>query len=217
MTPFQLGALIVFLALIRGFIFLRLRKQSSVLSEQPEAAASLERRFKGINETLDSIIIAGITALLLINFVVQTFYIPSSSMEPTLKIRDFILVNKFIYRFHPPASGDIMVFIPPAEAHADGKDYIKRVIGVGGDTLKAKDGRIFRNGKALDEPYVADRDFGDFGEVKVPSESFFVMGDNRNNSEDSRFWGFVPRRNVIGKAFVIFWPLWPDFRARILR
>lgn len=218
MSPYQLGAIIVVLAIIRGLIFLRQRSQKLKLAEQPEAAARIDGKFKGLNETLDSIIIAGVTALLLINFVIQTFYIPSSSMEPTLQIRDFILVNKFIYRFHPPARGDIMVFIPPAEAHADGKDYIKRIIGVGGDTVKVESGKVYRNGKALDEPYIAESIFGDFPEVKVPEDCFFAMGDNRNNSEDSRFWGFVPRKNVIGKAFVIFWPLLPNnFRARVLR
>jgi len=217
LTPVQLGILIAIFIFVRLYLHFNLKRKKRELAAEPAVAKNLERRFRGLNETLDSIIIAGITALFLINFVVQTFYIPSGSMEPTLKIKDFILVNKFIYRFHPPQRKDIIVFHPPPAANANGKDYIKRVIAIGGDTIEVKDGKVYLNGKILNEPYIAEPPWREFESFKVPENSLFVMGDNRNNSEDSRFWGVVPLENVIGKAFVVLWPIFPECRAKILR
>jgi len=164
-------------------------------------------------EYLDSFIVAGVTALFLISFVVQSFYIPSGSMEPTLQIRDYILVNKFIFRFREPRRGDIVVFHPPPRASADNKDFIKRVIAVEGDTLAIRDGVVYLNRKPLHEPYLYDRPSNDFGPATVPAGHLFMMGDHRNNSDDSRSWGFLPRRNVVGKAEFIFFPV---NRAQIL-
>ncbi|HPZ07453.1 MAG TPA: signal peptidase I [Candidatus Eremiobacteraeota bacterium] len=159
-----------------------------------------------INEYLDAIIIAGLTALFLISYIIRTFYIPSSSMRPTLVPNDYILVNEFIYRFYEPQRGDIIVFKPPTKK--DAPDYIKRVIGMENETLEVKDGKVFINGVPLKEDYIPPEQAPDYeyGPKKIPEGNLFVMGDNRNNSEDSHAWGFLPKKNIVGKAFIIFWP-----------
>jgi signal peptidase I len=159
-----------------------------------------------INEYLDAIIIAGLTALFLISYIVRTFYIPSSSMKPTLLPYDYILVNEFIYRFTEPKRKDIIVFKPPNRKNAP--DYIKRVIGLENEILEVKDGKVFINGNPIEEPYIPDdqKPSYQWGPQKIPEGNLFVMGDNRNNSEDSHAWGFLPKKNIVGNAFVIFWP-----------
>ncbi len=151
-----------------------------------------------------SIIIALVLSLLIIIFIVQAFYIPSGSMRPTMEIRDRILVNKFIYRFIEPRAQDIIVFKYPVQPQ---RKFIKRIIGVGGDTVEIRDGHVYVNDRLLEEDYTLTQGYGDYGPIEVPADNYFVLGDNRNNSEDSRFWGFVPRENVVGKAMLIFWPL----------
>ncbi len=165
-----------------------------------------EEKKKSIIENIDSVILAGVTALIIITFVIRTFYIPSSSMVPTLKINDFIIVNKFVYSFYNPARHDIVVFHPPAEAQAEGKDFIKRIVAVGGDTVEIKSGVLFVNDVAQDEPYILEPILYDMDRQTVPKDSYFVMGDNRNNSADSHVWGFLPRKNLVGKAVIIIFP-----------
>src|SRR5919202_6445715 len=138
-------------------------------------------------------------------FVVEAFYIPSESMVPTLEISDRVFVNKFIYRFHEPERGDIVVF---RSAEGGEEDLIKRVVGVPGDQVEVRDGALFVNGERQEEPYV-NREFPDdsfYGPTTVPQGKVFVMGDNRSNSRDSRFFGPLPIENIEGEAFVIFWP-----------
>ncbi len=172
---------------------------------------------KTLLEYMDSVIIAGVTALVLITYVVRSFYIPSGSMEDTLQIDDMILVNEVVYRFYKPARGDIVVFHPPEKAHSEGKDYIKRVVAVEGETIQVKDDVVFINGRQLHEPYkLLKRDTPAIDEppITVPAGKVFVMGDNRHNSADSREWDFLPEENIIGKAFLIFYPL---TRVRVLQ
>ncbi|TDX51960.1 signal peptidase I [Orenia marismortui] len=157
-----------------------------------------------LKEYLQSILIALVISFLIITFVVQAFYIPSGSMRPTLKPGDRIFANKFIYRFREPQRQEIIVFKYPVDPS---RRFIKRLIGLPGDRVKIIEGRVYVNGKALEEDYTLEKSYSDFPEVKVPENHYFMLGDNRNNSEDSRFWGFVPRENIVGKAFVIFWPL----------
>lgn len=169
-------------------------------------------------EFLDSAIVALALVFLIIKpFIVQAFWIPSDSMLPTLHRNDRILVNKFIYRFREPRRGDVIVFRAPEaalRASFDGdhgeKDFIKRVIGLPGDEIKIRDRTVYVNGEELIEPYISDEPPYDFprgrGTYKVPKDSLFVMGDNRPNSNDSHIWGPLPRDEVLGKAFVIFWP-----------
>lgn len=148
-------------------------------------------------------------ALLLRTFVVQSFYIPSTSMTPTLKVGDRVLVNKLAYRFGDPGRGDIIVFeAPPGEGNGKIKDLIKRVVGLPGETIEGREGRIYIDGEALDEnwlpPGVQSRTFGP---VEVPEDRYWVLGDNRFDSRDSTFFKSIPRSSIIGKAFVRIWPL----------
>jgi signal peptidase I len=176
-----------------------------------------------IREYAEAIIIAILIAAFIRTFVVQAFKIPSGSMKPTLEIGDHILVNKFSYGIKipylrttmipigQPQRGDIAVFIYPEDKT---KDFIKRVIAVGGDTVEIRSKKVFINGAPMEDPYgvhVEDiiypkslqrRD--NLGPIKVPEGTLFVMGDNRDQSYDSRFWGFVKLEDVIGKAFIIY-------------
>jgi signal peptidase I len=157
-----------------------------------------------IVETLDACLFAAILSLVIITFVVQAFYIPSGSMEPTLMIDDRILVAKFVYRFESPHRGDVIVFRYPLNPQ---RDFVKRVIGLPGDHVQLRNGVVYVDGRALSEKgYTIKPDYGNYGPVAVPAGDYFVLGDNRNNSEDSRFFGYVPRANIIGKAVFIYWP-----------
>jgi signal peptidase I len=141
-------------------------------------------------------------------FVVEAFWIPSKSMIPTLEVGDRVLVNKFIYRFHPPERHDIIVF-KSFEGSTEGgqEDLIKRVVGLPGDEISVQDGALFVNGERQEEPYVNKQksDTSSFGPAAVPEGEVFVMGDNRANSLDSRFIGPVPFEDIEGEAFMIFW------------
>jgi signal peptidase I len=140
-------------------------------------------------------------------FVVEAFYIPSESMVPTLRIGDRVLVNKFIYRFAQPARGDIIVF---ESVEGGGEDLIKRVVGVPGDKISVRGGRLLVNGEPQREPYVYKKypDRSSSAPTTVPEDHVFVMGDNRANSRDSRYFGTVPEKKIEGEAFLRFWP--PD-------
>ncbi|HZB83275.1 MAG TPA: signal peptidase I [Rubrobacteraceae bacterium] len=138
-------------------------------------------------------------------FVMEAFYIPSESMVPTFEVGDRVFVNKFIYRFREPKQGEIVVF---KSIEGEQEDLIKRVVGVPGDTITLSNGMLLVNGVAKDEPYVNHQlpDPSSFGPITVPEGKVFVMGDNRANSRDSRFFGPLPIQDVEGEAFVIFWP-----------
>lgn len=163
------------------------------------------------------LLVAVIVAVLVRTFLVQTFYIPSGSMESTLLINDRVLVNKMIYRFREPRRGEVVVFVPPKEwdAGPTKDDYIKRVVGTGGDRIVCCDaaGRITINGQVLEEDYLFEEDVPSAQpfDVTVPRDRLFVLGDHRSSSADSRFHtdyerGTIPVDAVVGRAFVIFWP-----------
>ena len=157
-----------------------------------------------IVETLDACLFAALLSLVIITFIVQAFYIPSGSMEPTLMIDDRILVAKFVYRLRPVHRGDVIVFRYPLNPQ---RDFVKRVMGLPADRVRLKNGVVYVGDRALSEKgYTIKPDFGNYGPVIVPANQYFVLGDNRNNSEDSRFFGYVPRGNIIGKAVFIYWP-----------
>ena len=172
---------------------------------------------KFIKEYIEPIVIAVLIALFIRAFVVQAFKIPSSSMEPTLLVGDHLLVNKFIYgiripytdikffQYRKPQRGDIIVFIFPKDRK---KDFIKRVIATEGEKVVIIRNKIYINDKLIDDPWghftMPRSTIEDYGPVKVPEDSLFVMGDNRDNSQDSRFWGFVKLNEVKGKALIIY-------------
>ncbi|HEV3352494.1 MAG TPA: signal peptidase I [Acidimicrobiales bacterium] len=156
------------------------------------------------------IVVAALLAALLIKtFLLQAFYIPSDSMNPTLVQRDRVLVNKLSYHFHDVHRGDIVVFKrPPGENDPQIKDLIKRVIGLPGDTIEGRDGQILINGRVLHEPYTAKNSpMSDFSSRTVPAGHYFVMGDNRGNSKDSRVFGPIAKSLIVGRAFIRVWPL----------
>jgi signal peptidase I len=155
-------------------------------------------------ETIETVLWALVLALILRYFVVQAFWIPSGSMIPTLVPGDRVLVSKFWYHFQPPKRGQIVVFKYPLDPK---RDFIKRVIGLPGEVVSMEEGVVYIDGEPLAEPYVKNHDSFNMKPVKVPENAYFVMGDNRPNSQDSRFWGFVPKENLIGPAFFRYWPL----------
>lgn len=237
MTPFELLIVVAVLVVAR-----------LVLSIPPLVARSQGRARVIAHEYLDPFVVAGIAAWFLITFVARTYYIPSASMVPTLEVGDVLLVDKFEYDFHRPNEGDIVVFPPPLPSP---DDFIKRVIGLPGDTVSISDGTVYRNGKALAEPYIAEKPGYDLqirnyniyvndgagwqpldpsdanvpprsmwtAPNRIPPHCYLMLGDNRNDSEDSHIWGFAqdtgrfatgPRRGqpagFTGRAFLIFWP-----------
>lgn len=159
-------------------------------------------------EYAESLISAFILALIVLTFVGRAFKIPSSSMVPTLMIGDRIFVNRFIYNFSEPARGDLAVFVYPED---ESRDFIKRIAGLPGETLRIKDYSIYIDGEKAGDSGLSDFDYyniGGFGtgEIDIPEDGYYVLGDNSGNSMDSRYWGFVPEENLKGKAFFIYWP-----------
>jgi len=161
-----------------------------------------------VREWVETIIVALVLALIIRTFVVQVFFIPTGSMEPTLEVDDRIIVSKFFYKLKGPERFDIAVFRYPHNKPDEPKrDLIKRIIGLPGETIEARKGIVFINGKELSEEHTMRRDISDFGPVKIPGDAYFMMGDNRMNSSDSRVWGYLPKKYLIGPAFIRIWPL----------
>jgi len=160
-------------------------------------------------EGLKTVALSAILAFGIRTFVAEARYIPSGSMLPTLQINDRLIIDKVSYHFTQPDRGDIVVFQPTEELRQQNfKDaFIKRIIGLPGDTVEVKDDTVFVNGEALSENYLQDYPDYQWGPETVPEDQYLVLGDNRNNSYDSHYWGFVPRGNIIGRAVVRFWPL----------
>ena len=176
----------------------------------PSAATRRSHRSRMLIEWTAVLGGALLVALVVKVFLFQAFVIPSESMLPTLEVGDRVLVNKLSYRLHDVHRGDVVVFErPPAAATAgDDSDLIKRVIGLPGDTVEGSGGVVFVNGRPLDERYLpASAITQDFARVDIGDREVFVMGDNRQNSRDSRFFGPVPTDLIVGRAFARVWPL----------
>ena len=212
MTPLELLALIAVFAIVR--VAISIRPGTPAAAGTATSAAPSARTV--VREYLDAFIVAGLVALFLITFVVRTFFIPSASMEPTLQIHDVLLVNEFEYRFTKPHEGDIVVFPPPI---VSSNDFIKRTVGLPGDTIRVHNGVVYRNGVAMNEPYIAQKpayelEIKNYGVYvdgsaldpamanippksmwsapdRIPNGCYLMFGDNRNNSEDSHIWGFA--------------------------
>lgn len=223
MSPVVLGAILVILAVARVMLWVA------------PVTVPNEKQRSIVREYLDAFIIAGVVALLLMHFVVRTFWIPSGSMLPTLDIHDVLLANEIEYRLGNPKDGEIAVFEPPAQLGTT--DFIKRVMASPGDSLRIHNGVVYRNGKAIKEPYIPSTQRPDYElEIKdyqivvdgipldssraivpprsqwqapdrVPNGYYLMLGDNRNDSDDGHLWGFSPRDHFIGHAFLVFWPI----------
>ena len=221
-----------------------LPKQSTVATVEPEPAAaaadsvsSLARR-KRLIEDGALVVVAIIAAILVRSFVAQAYYIPSASMEPQLHIDDRVVVSRLAYDLHGIHRGDIVVFQSPPGVEPpnsvpndplvrvlrdvgvalgftqDHTVLIKRVIGLPGDTVEGKDGRVYVNGDLLVEPYLPKGTFtSTFSPVKIPAGHLWVMGDNRGDSEDSRYFGPIPAHSIVGRAV---WRVWPPWRPAFL-
>ncbi len=208
---------------------------NSYRDDTPESDAKIEipqKKKPLVREYAESIIIAIILALIIRAVVVQAFKIPSGSMEDTLLIGDHLLVNKFIYgpmipftekrlfKIRDPRQGDIIVFEYPEDPS---KDFIKRIVGVPGDTIQGIDKKVYVNGRLYQNPHEVHKEQDiipkeqnprdTFGPTKVPDDSYFVMGDNRDRSYDSRFWGTVKKEKIKGLAFIKYWS-WNGWRVR---
>ncbi|WP_353673174.1 signal peptidase I [Synechocystis sp. LKSZ1] len=176
-----------------------------------ESIASAPKRWKSLRENSLLLLIALVMAFLIRTFVAEPRYIPSDSMLPTLERGDRLVVEKLSYHFHGPRVGEVVVFSPPDSLQNQGYDshqaFIKRVIATEGETIAVQDGVVYRNREPLSEPYILEAPHYFLPPLVVPDGQLFVMGDNRNNSNDSHVWGFLPCDHVIGHAVFRFFPL----------
>ncbi|NJR60148.1 MAG: signal peptidase I [Cyanobacteria bacterium CRU_2_1] len=198
------------------------KSAQDVLSQSSHAASSesstqesqrrwFSRLSKSQRENLQILAIALALAILIRLFVAEPRYIPSDSMVPTLEIGDRLVVEKVTYSFRSPAAGDIVVFDPPPLlqefGYAPDKAFIKRIIGIPGDVIRIQESQVYLNDQPLTETYIAEPPDYELAPVHVPEGQYFVMGDNRNNSNDSHVWGFLPQSNIIGRAVFRFYPI----------
>ena len=169
-----------------------------------------EKRYRLVREIIETLVLT-VLMFLVIRLAVQNFNIDGMSMEPGLHNQELVLVDKWSYRFNRPGRGDVIVFVAPPNPS---QDYIKRIIGLPGDVVTIKDTQVFVNGKPLDEPYIdphlQGNPYAPTTNLLIPDGAYFVLGDNRNGSSDSRDWGCVPQGNVVGRAALVYWPLGRD-------
>ncbi len=182
----------------------------SVAAKPAPVGSDDERQspLRTLGEWVAIVVVALVIALFFRTFLVQSFWIKSGSMEHTLEVRDRVMVNRLSYRVGEPERGQIVVFDREDPVTGRTEDLIKRVIGVEGDVVEARDGVVWVNGNQIDEPYLdASTYTEDFEAITVPDDHIWVMGDNRLRSSDSRFFGPVSRDHVVGRAFVRYWPV----------
>ncbi|HCI81805.1 MAG TPA: signal peptidase I [Ktedonobacter sp.] len=169
-----------------------------------------EKRYRLVREVIETIVLT-VLMFLIIRLAVQNFQIQGHSMEPSFHDQELVLVDKWTYLFHAPARGDVIVFVAPPQPD---QDYIKRVVGLPGDVVTVQGTQVYINGKLLQEPYVKPYNQGNqyssFTNRVIPPNDYFVFGDNRNGSSDSRDWGCLPRANIIGRVGLVYWPFGQD-------
>jgi signal peptidase I len=171
-----------------------------------------EKRYWLVREVIETVILTALM-FLVIRFAVQNYFVEGVSMEPNLHNQERILIDKWTYLFHPPARGDVIIFLAPPEPS---QDYVKRIVGIPGDVITINDTTVIVDGVTLQETYVDPRRQGNPYQFKqiynlvVPANDYFVLGDNRAVSSDSRDWGFLPRANIIGRAAIVYWPFGED-------
>ncbi|MFC1983866.1 signal peptidase I [Chloroflexota bacterium] len=153
------------------------------------------------------IVVAAIVITLLMQAVIQKSDVNGYCMEPGLQDGQQLLINKVVYYFDEPQRGDIIVFHPPPPYSSEATPFIKRIVGLPGEVIEVMDRNVYINGSKLDEPYIAESPIYRLKAQIIPEDEYFVLGDNRNNANDSHIWGTVPRQNIIGKAWVSIWPL----------
>ncbi|HXF70448.1 MAG TPA: signal peptidase I [Thermoflexus sp.] len=171
-------------------------------SPEPMGERSAHPVLTFLRELIETVLIV-VVAMALVNTATARFRIEGSSMEPNLHDGEYVLINKVSYWFSPPRRGDVVVFRFP---HDPSRDFIKRIIGLPGETVAIRDGKVFINGRPLEEPYIRGPMVYTYGPVTLGPDEYFVLGDNRNASNDSHNWGTLPRSAIIGKAELIYWP-----------
>lgn len=175
-----------------------------------ELEFDFEKRYRLVREVVETIVLT-VLMFLVIRMAVQNFFVDGMSMEPNLHNTETILVDRWSYMLRAPSRGDVIVFIAPP---VPSQDYVKRVIGLPGDVITVQGTKVYVNGKQISEPFLDPRrqgnQFPSFTNRVVPPNAYFVLGDNRGGSSDSRDWGCVPRPNIIGQAALVYWPLGED-------
>jgi signal peptidase I len=164
-------------------------------------SANQARRSHLLREIVETVLLTA-AIFLLVNAATGRFRIEGRSMEPNLHDGEYVLIDKISYLLHPPERGDVVVFVPPNNA----RDYIKRVIGLPGDTVEIRGGQVYVNGIALDEPYLRNPTNSADQVYRVEEGRYFVMGDNRNDSSDSRGFGAIAFQSIVGRAWLVYWP-----------
>ncbi|HEY9866503.1 MAG TPA: signal peptidase I [Candidatus Obscuribacterales bacterium] len=188
-----------------------MKSEEKQATQKPQPAIPEKSIWDQIRENIIILAIALGLSLLIRTFVAEPRFIPSDSMFPTLEINDRLVIEKVSYYLKSPQFGDIIVFTPPSQlqeiGYAADQAFIKRIIGKPGQTIEVKNGRVYIDNQPQFERYIAEEPHYQLPPVKVPENSYFVMGDNRNDSNDSHVWGFLPQENIIGRAVFRFWPI----------
>lgn len=166
----------------------------------------MSKFFKSILEWIALIVAAWIISFAIRTFVFDTRIVPTGSMLPTIQLQDRVIFDKLFYHFDTLERGDIIMFSPPPAAE-ESEDLVKRIIGLPGERLEVKEGKVWINGKELDEPYLNQAPNYTYGPIDIPEDSYIMFGDNRNNSKDSHVWGLLPKENIKGRVILRYWPL----------
>jgi signal peptidase I len=166
----------------------------------------MKKYFRTIIEWIGLIIVAWIISYAIRTFAFDTRIVPTGSMLPTIQLQDRVIFDKIFYHFDTLKRGDIIMFKPPMGSD-ESDDLVKRIIGLPGERLEVRAGKVWINDKALDEPYLNQAPNYTYGPMEIPDNAYFMMGDNRNNSKDSHIWGVLPKENIKGRVILRYWPL----------